>query len=54
MEQGLIYMSPEGFAEFMDALDGPADPIPEIVELAKRPAPWEACCEKKRLADGQD
>lgn len=41
MENRLIRMSPEGFAEFMAALSAPASPVPEMVELAKRPAPWE-------------
>lgn len=42
MEQGLIRMSPEGFATFMQAVSAPAAPVPEMVELARRPAPWEA------------
>ncbi|MBW9091978.1 DUF1778 domain-containing protein [Rhizobium wenxiniae] len=42
MEQGLIRMSPEGFADFMDVLSLPAAPVPEMVEMARRPAPWEA------------
>lgn len=41
MENRLIRMSPEGFAEFMAALSAPATPVPEMVELAKRSAPWE-------------
>ncbi|MFS8056296.1 DUF1778 domain-containing protein [Rhizobium sp. BR 317] len=41
MEQGLVRMSPEAFADFMDVLSRPAVPVPEMVELAKRPAPWE-------------
>lgn len=41
MENRLIRMSPEGFADFMAALSGPAMAVPEMVELAKRPAPWE-------------
>jgi uncharacterized protein (DUF1778 family) len=41
MENRLIRMSPEGFAEFMSALSGPATPVPAMVELARRPAPWE-------------
>lgn len=41
MEQGLIRMSPEGFSAFMDILAAPAAPVPEMVELAIRPAPWE-------------
>lgn len=42
MENRLIRMSPEGFADFMAVLSGPARPVPEMVELAKRPAPWES------------
>lgn len=41
MENQLIRMSPERFADFMDVLSRPAAPVPEMVELAKRPAPWE-------------
>lgn len=41
MENRLIRMSQGGFAEFMAALSAPAASVPEIVELAKRPAPWE-------------
>ena len=48
MEQSLIRMSPEGFAAFMDVLAAPATPVPEMVELARRPAPWEAGYEPKR------
>lgn len=48
MENRLIRMSPEGFAEFMEVLAAPAAPVPEMVELAKRTAPWEAGFEPKR------
>ena len=41
MENTVIRMSPEGFATFVDLLDRPAKPVPEMVELLKRPAPWE-------------
>lgn len=41
MENRLIRMSPEGFAEFIAVLSGPATPVPEMVELVKRSAPWE-------------
>jgi uncharacterized protein (DUF1778 family) len=41
MENRLIRMSAEGFAAFMAILSAPAAAIPEMVELAKRPAPWE-------------
>ena len=41
-------MSPDGFAAFMDVLAGPAAPVPEMVEMARPPAPWEADCEAKR------
>lgn len=48
MEQSLIRMSPEGFSGFMDVLAAPAMPVPAMVELAKRPAPWEPGYEPKR------
>ncbi len=48
MENRLIRMSPEGFADFMDALAAPAAPVPEMVELVERPAPWEAGYVAKR------
>ncbi len=48
MENRLIRMSPEGFSHFMEALAGPAEPVPEMVELAKRPAPWERGYVNKR------
>ena len=48
MEQSLIRMSPDGFAGFMEVLSAPAAPVPEMVELSRRPAPWEAGYEAKR------
>jgi uncharacterized protein (DUF1778 family) len=42
MEATLVRMSPEGFAAFMNVLSGPVEPVPEMVELARRPAPWES------------
>lgn len=48
MEQSLIRMSPEGFAAFMDVLAQPAAPVPEMVEVLKRPAPWEAGYKARR------
>lgn len=48
MEQSLIRMSPEGFDAFIEVLAAPAAPVPEMVELAKRPAPWEAGYKPKR------
>ncbi len=41
MESRLVRMSADGFTEFMAILAAPAAPVPEMVELAKRPAPWE-------------
>ncbi|MGV1833073.1 DUF1778 domain-containing protein [Agrobacterium vitis] len=41
LEQGLIRMGAEGFADFVDVLSRPAAPVPELLELVKRPAPWE-------------
>ncbi|CDX61936.1 conserved hypothetical protein [Mesorhizobium plurifarium] len=48
MDNRLVRMSPEGFAEFMEVLSSPVAPVPDIVELAKRPAPWEAAYTTKR------
>src|ERR1700757_2938808 len=48
IENRLIRMSPEGFGHFMAGLAEPADPVSEIVELAKRPAPWEPGYAPKR------
>ncbi|MDX8532703.1 DUF1778 domain-containing protein [Mesorhizobium sp. VK25A] len=48
MENRLVRMSPEGFAEFMEVLSASAAPVPDMVELAKRPAPWEAGYTAKR------
>jgi uncharacterized protein (DUF1778 family) len=42
MEDRLVRMSADGFAQFMAVLSGPAMPVPEMVELTKRPAPWES------------
>jgi uncharacterized protein (DUF1778 family) len=42
MEAAPIRMSPAGFKAFMAALSGPATAVPEIVELFRRTAPWEA------------
>lgn len=41
MKNAANRMSPEGFAAVVDMLDRPAKPVPEMVELLKRPAPWE-------------
>lgn len=36
-----IRMSPVGFSTFVDLLDRRAKPVPEMVDLPQRPAPWE-------------
>ena len=48
MENRLLRMGPEGFAEFIAALSAPSAPVPEMVELAKRSAPWEPGYDAKR------
>jgi uncharacterized protein (DUF1778 family) len=42
METAPIRMSPSGFKAFMDVLSKPARPVPEILELFQRAAPWES------------
>jgi uncharacterized protein (DUF1778 family) len=41
LDRGLITMSAEGFKAFMEELDSPAKPVPEMVEFLRRKAPWE-------------
>lgn len=48
MENRLIRMSPEGFADFLATLSGPPARVPELMELAARPAPWESGGDVKR------
>jgi len=42
METAPIRMSAAGFKAFMAALSGPGTTVPEMVELVRRAAPWEA------------
>jgi uncharacterized protein (DUF1778 family) len=46
MENTLIRMSPKGFNAFLEVLAKPAKPVPEMVELTRRPAPWEAASKR--------
>lgn len=41
MERTLVRMTPAGFAAFRDAIERPAAAVSEMVELLRRPAPWE-------------
>jgi uncharacterized protein (DUF1778 family) len=42
METTPIRMSAAGFKNFMDALSKPARPVPEMIELFRRAAPWKS------------
>jgi len=42
METVPIRMSAAGFKAFVASLSGPAKPVPEMVELFRRAAPWQA------------
>lgn len=42
METTPIRMSAAGFKAFMDALSKPARPVPAMVDLFRREAPWES------------
>lgn len=48
VENQLIGMNADGFAHFTAQLAGPAEPVPEIVELLNCPAPWDAGYASKR------
>ncbi len=41
LDNTVIRMSPEAFDHFLEILSQPAKPVPEMVELMKRLAPWE-------------
>ena len=42
METLPFRMSPAGFKAFVATLSGPAAPVPEMIELFQRTAPWES------------
>jgi uncharacterized protein (DUF1778 family) len=46
MENTLIRVSPDGFQAFVAALDAPGKPVPALVDVLKRPAPWETSATK--------
>lgn len=41
MDQRLVRMSAEGFAEFIALLEQPAEAVPSLFEVLRRPAPWD-------------
>lgn len=41
MDQRLVRMSAEGFAEFITLIEQPAEAIPALVDVLRRPAPWD-------------
>lgn len=47
METMPIRMSAAGFAAFMATISAPAVPVPEMVELLERGAPWETSSKPK-------
>jgi uncharacterized protein (DUF1778 family) len=42
MEQQLIRMTEDGFADFMALMAAPVEVVPELAEVLRRHAPWEA------------
>lgn len=44
MQARLIRMSEAGFAQFQDVIAAPPQPVPEMVEILRRRAPWDAPC----------
>lgn len=42
MEQQLVRMTQDGFADFITLLSAPAEAPAGMVEVLRRPAPWEA------------
>lgn len=48
MENIPIRMSPEGFDAFLRVLASPPKPVPALVEVAHRRAPWETAKRKAK------
>lgn len=48
METAPIRMSADGFRSFLKVLSAPPSPVPEMVEVLKRAAPWEKRSSKAR------
>jgi uncharacterized protein (DUF1778 family) len=42
LDRTAFVMSSAGFKAFMDEIDSPATPVPNMVDRLKRKAPWEA------------
>jgi uncharacterized protein (DUF1778 family) len=42
MDNVVIRMNEAGFTDFVAALEAPVRPVPEMVELLRRPSPWES------------
>ncbi len=40
--QPLVHMSQKTFIEFLEALASPGEAVPPLIEVLRRPAPWEA------------
>ncbi|SMC36944.1 DUF1778 domain-containing protein [Novosphingobium sp. B1] len=41
MDKGLVRMSGESLAEFIALLEQPAEAVPALVDVLRRPAPWD-------------
>lgn len=46
MDTNLLRVSPAAFDAFVAMLDAPAKPVPALIELVRRPAPWEAAAKQ--------
>lgn len=53
-EPGPIRMSPEGFAAFLASCPEPGVPVPEMVEVIRRPAPWKVGPPARREEEPRD
>ncbi|WP_158043874.1 DUF1778 domain-containing protein [Skermanella pratensis] len=41
LESSLVRLDPEGFEEFVVAISAPGEPVPAMVKVLARKAPWE-------------
>jgi uncharacterized protein (DUF1778 family) len=47
LERTLVRMSPGVFGAFRTAIEAPAAPVPELVALLRRQAPWETDADRR-------
>ena len=42
LDQRVFFLEPQAYEAFLALLDAPAKPVPQLTELMRRKAPWDA------------